>query len=244
MAMAYYGHLTYSIIKEKPSYQKPVITTLQSTTNINQVLKQIKHNSQKKEQTYVVVPAIYEKNLAYSIESVYELLKDHIASEHLYQLHSKLKPQEQETMMQDFLNDTQGVLLATTMIEVGIDCKNATLMVILGAEYFGLSQLHQLRGRVGRGSLQSYCVMVSEKTDIERLNMMTNTTDGFELSQVDLKLRGPGDLLGDEQSGFIKYEFIDLASDDLLIKQAAHDALKYYQQLDKYPYLYKKISTM
>lgn len=241
MAMAYFGYMDYTIIKEKPKHQQLIKTSLYDDKKMDLVLERIAKNMDHKEQSYVVVPAILKEHRTHNIENVHAWLSQHIDTNHLYLMHSKLKSSQQEQMMQKFINDTQGVLLATTMIEVGIDVKNATLMVILGAHYFGLSQLHQLRGRIGRGRKASECILVSDRTDTERLEVMETVHDGFSLSNYDLKLRGPGDLLGDMQSGFTNYEYLDFTSDMNIVIEARKEAATVYDNIDQYPYLKRKI---
>jgi ATP-dependent DNA helicase RecG len=145
-------------------------------------------------------------------------------------VHGKMKPAEKEAEMQRFSNGKTNIMVATTVIEVGVNIPNASVMIIESAERFGLSQLHQLRGRVGRGSEQSYCiVMTSHKLSNDskiRMETMTRTNDGFEIAEVDLKLRGPGDLMGTQQSGVLNLQIADLVRDKDILQLARHHAMK------------------
>jgi ATP-dependent DNA helicase RecG len=181
----------------------------------------------------VVVPAIDSEMMRDNIESVYEELKNEF-SEPIYILHGKQKSQDQEESMQSFMKEPGTILLATTMVEVGIDIPTATVMTIFHAERFGLSQLHQLRGRIGRGSLASFCYLISDKEDIERLQVLSKTTDGFKLSEYDLKMRGPGDFLGTEQSGYLKFKFLNLIDDHPILLEAQKIAIELLERPDFY----------
>ena len=223
LAIAYFGDLDVSVIKEKPANRKAVETKIVDEKTI---FKTLISQQEKNEQTYIVVPAIDSETKSYNIKQVDQALKK-AGIKHVYLLHGKQKIEEQETMMKNFSADTKGILLATSMIEVGIDIKNATTIFILGANHFGLSQLHQLRGRVGRGDKESFCYLVSEKEDDERLMILSKETDGFILSQFDLKTRGPGEFLGERQSGYLKYNYLDLTQDLNILIQARKDVENY-----------------
>jgi ATP-dependent DNA helicase RecG len=154
-----------------------------------------------------------------------------------------MKQAEKDEIMKKFKNKEFNILVSTTVIEVGIDNPNATVMVIFNAERFGLSQLHQLRGRVGRGSKESYCFLITNNIDAKRLKIIEETTDGFKLSEEDLKLRGPGDFFGLRQSGMPKFRFGDLINDYRILEEAKSDAyyIVFIIGLDKYVYLKDKV---
>ncbi|CCV64776.1 ATP-dependent DNA helicase [Alteracholeplasma palmae J233] len=221
LLLAYFGDLEVSVIKEKPSKRKDVLTSIIEYEQIKELLKE---NQNKNEQSFIIVPAITSDKKDYNIEMVSDALKDF---SHLYILHGKQSASEQELMMESFSKNNKGILLATQMVEVGIDVKNATKIFILGANYFGLSQLHQLRGRVGRSDKLSYCYLIANDADNERLEVLTHENDGFKLSQFDLKTRGPGEFFGKIQSGYLKYHFLNLETDLNILIQARKDVEKY-----------------
>lgn len=244
LAMIAFGESNVSIIKEKPKMRKPIITKLIDQKNESKAYIKIKHTVARHEHVFVVVPAITSEQVSDNIITTTEKLKSLNAP--LFILHGKLSKDEQQDVMTDYQNTPGSILLSTTMIEVGIDIPDATLMVILSAHQFGLAQLHQLRGRIGRKDLQSTCYLVSEKDDLERLSLMTKTTDGFALSEYDLIARGPGDFIGAMQSGFLKFHFLDLANDDKILHIAQQDVRELMNQPDfetheRYAYLRKHI---
>ncbi len=232
LAMTVYGDLDISVIDELPVGRKPIKTLhfyKQDSEKINHFLKQ---EIQQGRQVYVVFPLIQEsETLTLSnLMDGYEMFKKYYPDP-TYKVgcvHGKMSGEEKEAEMNKFKQGETHILLATTVIEVGIDVPNATVMVIENAERFGLSQLHQLRGRVGRGSDQSYCVLISDfslsKEARIRIQAMLNTNDGFELANVDLKLRGPGDITGTRQSGMLNFKLLNIAEDELLISSARNMA--------------------
>ena len=185
-------------------------------------------------QIYIVHPLIEEsekldyENLYAGYEQVKQFFPDH--TYHIAMVHGKQTQDEREHNMRSFINGQAHILVATTVIEVGVNVPNASVMVIESAERFGLSQLHQLRGRVGRGAEQSYCIlMTSHKLSDDsktRLETMCKTNDGFEIAEVDLKLRGPGDLMGTQQSGVLNLQIADLVKDRDILQLARHEAMK------------------
>ena len=182
---------------------------------------------------FVVVPAIDSEIVKDNIETMYETLKERF-NVPIFTLHGKKTAAEQEEAMTSFVMQPGSILLSTTMVEVGIDIPTATHMAIFHAERFGLSQLHQLRGRVGRGDLASSCYLISEKEDIERLNVLSQTDDGFKLSEYDLKMRGPGDFLGVEQSGYFKFKFLNIIEDYPILLEAQKNVNELLQRPDFY----------
>ena len=233
LALIAFGESHVSIIKEKPKHRIPVETKYITQDLIQEVYDKMHSALLRKEHCMVIVPAIDSEIIKANIETVYEELKLEF-SEPIYTLHGKLNAQQQEEAMQSFVSKPGTILLATTMVEVGIDIPTATMMAIYHAERFGLSQLHQLRGRVGRGSLASFCYLISEKDDIERLQVLSKTTDGFKLSEYDLKMRGPGDFLGVEQSGYLKFKFLNLIDDHPILLEAQKNALELLERPDFY----------
>ena len=207
LAMTIYGDLDVSVIDELPPGRKPIETAHYFHNRRNNLNKFIKGELDKGRQVYVVYPLIEEsekmdfKNLAEGYEYMQRVFPDYKVS----MVHGKMKPAEKDAEMQEFAANRSQILVSTTVIEVGVNVPNASVMVIESAERFGLSQLHQLRGRVGRGADQSFCILMtgyklSEETR-KRMDIMTRSTDGFEIAEADLKLRGPGDLEGTQQSG-------------------------------------------
>lgn len=207
LAMTLYGDLDVSIIDELPPGRKPIVTLHQYDTHRRSLYSSIRKQLAEGRQAYIVYPLIKEsekidlKNLEEGYTQICEVFADHTVCK----VHGQMKPSEKEEQMQLFVQGQARIMVATTVIEVGVNVPNASVMVIENAERFGLSQLHQLRGRVGRGADQSYCILVtghklSEDTR-KRLDIMVRTNDGFEIAEADLKLRGPGDLEGTQQSG-------------------------------------------
>lgn len=219
-ALTIYGDTDVSSIKTMPKGRLPVITKVKKTKELKDVLSGIYDALKNNNQAYVIAPMI-EENDDTDYTNVYDLKHKFELAFKNYNveiLHGKMTNEEKENVMEDFKNNKINILISTTVIEVGVDNKNATVMVIFDADRFGLSQLHQLRGRVGRNNLQSYCYLVSDK-DKDRLKIMEETTDGFKISEADFKLRGQGDLFGLRQSGALSFKLSDVRRDyDLLVK--------------------------
>lgn len=229
LGLTSFGDLDLSLIKTMPKNRKPILTEIVSMDEITKLAKSLERHLAVGEQIYVVVPLIQEsERLDYiDMDQAERLFKDLLPSAKLGILHGKMKTKDKDFIMNEFKNQRIDCLLSTTVIEVGVDVKNATVMVILDAERYGLSQIHQLRGRVGRGDIQSYCYLVTTKDYVKRLDILKHTTDGFLLAEEDFKLRGPGDYLGEEQSGFNSLGF-DFESNDLIIwKCALEDSREY-----------------
>lgn len=224
-ALVLYGDMDISSIRTMPSGRKKIITLLKKETEIKDVLYMMLDELKKGHQIYVVAPLIddSEKMDLENVNALYE--KMNAAFGKLYKiglLHSKMTNEEKEDVMNSFKNNDVQILVSTTVIEVGIDVKNATMMVIFDAFRFGLSALHQLRGRVGRNELQSYCVLISNY-EKERLKIMTEVSDGFEIAEQDFRLRGSGDLFGYKQSGDMAFDLSDVRKDYNLLLQAKSD---------------------
>ena len=226
LAMSFYSDLDVSIIDEMPVGRKPIITAHRREKDRLTVFLFAKEEIDKGRQVYFVYPLIEEsetldyKNLMENLEHIIEFFAD----ENVTMLHGRMKPEEKEANMKYFASGKAQIMVATTVIEVGVNVPNASVMVIESAERFGLSQLHQLRGRVGRGAEQSYCILLtSDKLTTEsrtRIKTMTETNDGFRISEVDMQLRGPGDILGTQQSGVVDFKKLDLVQDGNIIKTA------------------------
>lgn len=227
LGLTSFGDLDLSIIRTKPAHRKEVITELLSYDQLASLGKTLNRHILRGEQIYIVVPLILENDqLDYvDIQKAFEWFSSLLPEARIELLHGKMKAKEKEEVMNSFKAHRIDCLISTTVIEVGVDVKNATVMVILDADRYGLSQIHQLRGRVGRGERQSYCYLVSRKEGVERLEILKKTTDGFVLAEEDFKLRGPGDYLGEDQSGFGSLNF-DFDSKDIAIWKCALDDSK------------------
>lgn len=219
-ALTIYGDTDTSSIKTKPSGRIPVITRVKKEDEIKDALEGIYKALKNQNQVYVIAPMI-EENDDSNYANVYDLKhKFNLAFKNynVEVLHGKMTNEEKEKVMDEYAKGNIDILISTTVIEVGVDVKNATVMVIFDADRFGLSTLHQLRGRVGRNSLQSYCYLISDK-DTKRLKIMEEENDGYKISEADFKLRGQGDLFGSRQSGALSFKLSDVRKDyDLLVK--------------------------
>ena len=219
-ALTIYGDTDTSSIKTKPSGRIPVITKVKKEDEIKDVLEGIYKALKNQNQVYVIAPMIEEKDDS-NYANVYDLKhKFNLAFKNynVEVLHGKMTNEEKEKVMDEYAKGNIDILISTTVIEVGVDVKNATVMVIFDADRFGLSTLHQLRGRVGRNSLQSYCYLISDK-DTKRLKIMEEENDGYKISEADFKLRGQGDLFGSRQSGALSFKLSDVRKDyDLLVR--------------------------
>ncbi len=231
LAMTVYGDLDISIIDELPPGRKPVTTMLRYDSQREQVYRGIGHQLAEGRQVYIVYPLIDENDKLElrSLTEGYDTICDIFSNYRVAFVHGRLKPAEKDHQMELFASGKAQILVATTVIEVGVNVPNATTMVIENAERFGLSQLHQLRGRVGRGADQSYCILMSKfkiaKETRERLELMTQTTDGFIIAEADMKMRGPGDIEGTMQSGIpFELHIANLATDGQIISLARQAA--------------------
>ena len=227
LAMTVYGDLDVSVIDELPPGRKPVTTLLRYDDQRFQVYRSIGRQLAQGRQVYIVYPLILENEKLdlKCLEEGYELIRETFPSYNVVYVHGKMKPKEKDRQMQLFVENKAQIMVATTVIEVGVNVPNASVMVIESAERFGLSQLHQLRGRVGRGAEQSFCVLMSKRKigheTRKRLELMTSTTDGFLIAEADLKTRGPGDLEGTMQSGMpMELHVANLATDGQIVQLA------------------------
>ena len=268
LAMSVYGDLDISIIDELPPGRKDIKTVHRYDNNRLKVFRFIRDEIEKGRQIYVVYPLIQEsesmdyKDLMDGYESI---VRDFPQPKYQISIvHGKMKPADKEFEMQRFVKGETNIMVATTVIEVGVNVPNASVMVIESAERFGLSQLHQLRGRVGRGAEQSYCIlMTSHKLSSDsktRLETMVSTNDGFEIAEVDLRLRGPGDIMGTQQSGILNLRIADIIKDNDILQHARYHAkqllskdpslghpentaiLETYRQMSKYKNIWNYIS--
>ena len=225
LAMTLYGDLDVSVIDELPPGRKPITTRHIFHDRIDEVYSFIEKQLSEGRQAYIVYPLITEseKMDLKNLEEGYAQLCNRFCDYKIGKLHGKMKPKEKEAEMQRFASGETQILVSTTVIEVGVDVPNSTIMVIENAERFGLSQLHQLRGRVGRGAQQSYCILVTDfklsDDTRKRMEIMTASNDGFEIAEADLKLRGPGDIEGTQQSGIaFDLKIANLAKDEQLLQ--------------------------
>ena len=236
LAMTLYGDLDVSVIDEMPKGRKPIKTVHRYDSNRLKVNGFLREEISKGRQVYMVYPLIEEsekmdlKDLMDGYESVCRAFPDLAISI----VHGKMKPEAKEYEMKRFVDGETKIMVATTVIEVGVDVPNASVMVIENAERFGLAQLHQLRGRVGRGAEQSFCILMSKfelsKEARIRIETMVRTVNGFEIADVDLSLRGPGDLAGTQQSGVVDLKIADLSRDGRILQLAREAALKVLEE--------------
>ncbi len=235
LAMTVYGDLDVSVIDELPPGRKPITTVLEYENSRDKVNQAIYRQLKMGRQAYVVYPLIQENEKLdlKALENGYEYIRQTFKEFNVSFVHGKMKPAEKDYQMQQFVTGKTRILVATTVIEVGVNVPNASVMLIENAERFGLSQLHQLRGRVGRGADQSYCILMTKhnitKDTRRRLELMTETTDGFRIAEADMKMRGPGDIEGTQQSGIaFNMRIANLATDGQILSLArdcANDVL-------------------
>ena len=231
LAMTLYGDLDVSVIDELPPGRKPVVTQHYFDSRITSLYNGIRKQINMGRQVYIVFPLIEEseKSDLKNLEQGFEVLRQAFPEFRLSKVHGKMKPADKEAEMQRFVSGETQILVATTVIEVGVNVPNASVMIIMDAQRFGLSQLHQLRGRVGRGADQSYCILVTPykigEDTRKRIDIMCDTNDGFRIAEADLKLRGPGDLEGTQQSGMaFDLKIADIARDGQLVQMARDEA--------------------
>ena len=235
LGLTIYGDLDSSVIDEMPAGRGRVRTFVRSATQLPKVHEFIRQKIAEGRQAYIVFPRVDEGDAQAGIKAVtqeFERLQDVFAPHRVGLLHGRLRAEEKDRVMTAFRANQLQVLLATSVIEVGVDVPNATVMLIENADQFGLAQLHQLRGRIGRGAHESFCILVAEaktKEASQRLNVLASSNDGFEIAEADMKLRGPGDLLGQHQSGLPPLRFGDLAADRALIERARELARRLLQ---------------
>jgi ATP-dependent DNA helicase RecG len=235
LALTVYGDLDVSMIRELPAGRLPIKTTAKPESRRDEVYQFVRDQLDAGRQAYVIYPLVEESEKV-DLKAATQMA-DHLATEifpayRVGLLHGRLKPDAKDRVMKAFANQELQLLVSTTVVEVGVDVPNASVMIVEHAERFGLSQLHQLRGRVGRDRHQSYCFLLyqSPLTDEarERLTAMTDTTDGFEIAERDLRLRGPGDFFGTRQAGIPTFRMIDLVRDRALLDAAQREAAQWF----------------
>ena len=234
LAMSVYGDLDISVIDELPAGRKPIKTVHRYDSNRLKVIGFIRGEIAKGRQIYIVYPLINEsETLDFKdlMDGYASIVRDFpMPNYHVSIVHGQMKPADKEFEMQRFVKGETQIMVATTVIEVGVNVPNASVMIIESAERFGLSQLHQLRGRVGRGSEQSYCILMTShklgENSKTRMETMVNSSDGFEIAEVDLRLRGPGDMMGTQQSGVLDLKIANIAKDKDILSLARHWAKK------------------
>jgi ATP-dependent DNA helicase RecG len=248
LAMTLYGDLDLSVIDEMPPGRSPIRTIHATERVADRIYATLAEEMRKGRQCYVVYPVIEESEKVdlKSATEGFEKLSKVFPDRRVALLHGRLKSEEKEAIMRAFAAGELNVLVSTTVIEVGVDVANATVMLIEHAERFGLAQLHQLRGRVGRGSEASLCVLMTPEkigdTARERIDAMVSTTDGFRLAEVDLRLRGPGEMAGTRQSGLPEFRVANLMEDSLLLSLAQNEAKKYVESEEQALRLLKELS--
>ena len=239
LALTLHGDLDLTVIDELPKGRLPVKTVLITNSQRKKVYDLIKQQIQDGHQAYIVFPLIDESETLSAKAAATEAEKLQSGEFKNYKvglLHGKMKNDEKDKVMTKFKNKEYDILVSTTVVEVGVDVPNATVMVIENAERFGLSQLHQLRGRVGRSSIQSYCVLVSSTNNQEtiyRLNVLVETNDGFLIAEKDLEIRGPGEFLGVRQSGLAELHLADLTKDLYIIEMTRKDVQEFFDDNHK-----------
>ncbi|QQS19656.1 ATP-dependent DNA helicase RecG [Candidatus Saccharibacteria bacterium] len=254
LALTLYGELDVSVLKEKPAGRRPISTKIVSQVNRNRLYESIRAEIDTGRQVFVVCPSIVSKDMSQesvgaSAESVFaELGKNQLKGYRIGLLHGKLKPLEKDAVMQLFVRGELDVVVATTVVEVGVDVPNASVMVIESAERFGLAQLHQLRGRVGRGSYDSRCFLVlsADSSPTKRLRAIETSQDGFRLAELDLELRGPGAIYGALQHGALDLRIVKLTDTKLIAeaRAAAQTCLKKQENLLQYPELFARVNRL
>lgn len=243
LSMVMYGDKDVSTIKHKPSQRKEVITKVIKTKSMKPILHDLNQYLLSGGQCYVVCPLVEESENITNVSnavSIYEGMRKYFKDRvHVGLLHGKMNDEDKENVMKQFLNHDIDILVSTTVIEVGVDVKNANMMVIYDAHRFGLSQLHQLRGRVGRSNQQGYCYLFTSSEDletIEKLKFLEENSDGFKISQYDLQLRGPGEMLGQKQSGLPSFLIADVFKDFNILELARNDAAEIIEHIEENEY--------
>jgi len=234
LTMTVYGDLDVSTLDEMPAHRGKIITLLRDTTKLPDAAAFIRKELEAGRQAYIVYPLIEESDKleAKAAAQEFEKWQKLLAPMRCELLHGRIDPAEKDAIMEKFRAGQAQALIATSVIEVGIDVPNATIMLIENAERFGLAQLHQLRGRIGRGTLKSWCILISDATDapaLEKLNTLEETADGFKIAEADLRLRGPGDILGTAQSGLPPLKLGDLLADQAWMRAARTAAVRLFQ---------------
>ena len=235
MSLIFYGDLDISIIDSLPNGRQPISTFLINSAIRSRAFNYIRDHLDKGRQGYIICPMVEENesvDLAAAVKYYKDIKENAFKNYTVGLLHGRMKPKEKDAVMKAFADNEIQLLVSTTVVEVGVDVPNAVIMLIENAERFGLSQLHQLRGRIGRGRHASTCILLSDHAG-ERLKFMCNTNDGFKVADEDLRLRGPGDFLGKRQHGLPELKIADL-SEDMELFRAAGNAAKELYNTDPY----------
>ncbi|MCD2478174.1 ATP-dependent DNA helicase RecG [Mammaliicoccus lentus] len=249
LSISAFGEMDVSSIKQMPKGRKEIITSWAKHDEIDSVLNQLNSEIVKGRQAYVICPLIEESEAldVQNVTAIYEQLQLKFGSEKVGLLHGKMTSDEKDHIMNRFSNNEIAILVSTTVVEVGVNVPNATFMIIYDADRFGLSTLHQLRGRVGRSNHQSYCTLVaSPKTEsgVERMHIMTESTDGFYLSERDLEMRGPGDFFGVKQSGLPDFRVANIVEDYRMLEVARDEASELVQSGEFFKPKYDKLRLL
>jgi ATP-dependent DNA helicase RecG len=223
--MTIYGDLDVSLLDEKPPGRGKIITAVREGAKQTDVTRFVKEQLAPGHQAYLVYPLVEESGTlkAESATEAHGKWQKRLPGHEVGLIHGKLKPEEKEDVMRRFREGDIAALVSTTVIEVGVDVPNATVMILHHAERFGLAQIHQLRGRIGRGGHKGYCILLTDGKNpeaMEKLKVLEQTADGFEIAEADLRLRGPGDVLGTQQSGLADLRFTDFLADTALLREA------------------------
>jgi ATP-dependent DNA helicase RecG len=231
LGLTVYGDLDLSVLDEKPGARPPIRTFVRTQDKLPRVWEFLRQKLSEGCQAYVVCPRLGDTDDGdlKAVRDVFDQLRALMAPQRVGLLHGQLKAEAKSQVMSDFVAHQLDLVVATSVVEVGLDVPNASILVVLDADRFGLAQLHQIRGRIGRGPTESYCIFVAEgKTELarQRLQILAETQDGFQIAEADLKLRGPGELLGQVQSGCPKFRFADLSRDATLLQRARNQAVQ------------------
>jgi len=237
LAISIYKDIDISFIKEKPRGRKEIITDVVAYENLDNLLKEISKELDKGYQAYVICPMISESDTSekISVEEVYKILKQKLSYNYkLDYLHGKMSDVDKDEILNRFYRNESQVLVSTTVVEVGVNVRNATVMIVMNANSFGLAQIHQLRGRIGRNDYQSYCYLIVDDLleASDRLKILKETSDGFLISEYDLSLRGPGEVFGKTQSGIPTFKMANLIKDSHVLEEAFEDAEQIINSLD------------
>ncbi|MBX4199606.1 ATP-dependent DNA helicase RecG [Candidatus Saccharibacteria bacterium] len=250
LALTLYGELDISVLDEKPEGRQHIITKISSPNSRKQLYAKIVKELDAGRQMFIVCPLITDSETSggLSVEEVYERTKKDFKDRKVGILHGKMKSAEKDDAMQKFLNHEYDILVSTTVIEVGVDVPNATVMLLEGAERFGLAQIHQLRGRVGRSEHQSYCYLITSdsRAPSQRLRALETMNDGFQLAELDLQMRGPGAIYGTFQHGALDLRVANLADTKLIVaaRKSAQEFIKRKEKLESYPHLVSRVTAL
>ncbi|MGL4662289.1 MAG: ATP-dependent DNA helicase RecG [Culicoidibacterales bacterium] len=242
LSISYFGDLDLSTIRSMPVGRLPIETVFFDKTKIEKVYTSLKKELKKGHQAYVITPLIEESEVldVENVQSVHAQLQEQFPDYQVGLLHGRLKSAEKDEILQKFYQNEIHILVSTTVVEVGVNVPNATVIAIYDAQRFGLAQLHQLRGRVGRSDKQSYCYVIGTKEAKKRLNILTETTDGFKIAERDLEVRGPGDFFGNRQSGLPEFKFASIVDDKVMLEYCRQESKMMLEHLELIAIDYQK----